>query len=353
MIYVISMIGACCFLKPMKNNFSKENMKNKKTFVVIAFLFLLLPMALRYGIGTDYFYTYEPYFHFVGEGKKYFTEMGFNILNKIIYVCTGDFKVLIFITSYIIISFFLKGIIDNSSDRIFSVMLLFLAQIYFYSMNMIRQAIAIAIIFWGFNYLLKKEKNKYLICCLIASLFHISALCMCLLCFLENIELKNRTKIILVLAAFLVSPIFQFAVEEIAKTTKYAKYFNSVYDQKSVGTIVTFLNIFLFVLDLIYSKRNVDNKKYIWLSNINFIGILFLIFAGFLPLSARLIRYISVFQVLFIPEIIASEKGRNSKFLLKFFIFNIYFCTMYYQIFYLGGDQVWPYMSIFDIEKNI
>ena len=69
---------------------------------IFIFLILLLPMGLRYGIGTDYFYTYYPYFNFIGHGTRYFDEVGFNLLNIIVYKLFGRFEMLIFITSFLV-----------------------------------------------------------------------------------------------------------------------------------------------------------------------------------------------------------------------------------------------------------
>ena len=351
MIYWVTMFLAVAFIYPLKeyNNKTNNNNKYKKIYIIASFLVALFPIAFRYGIGTDYFYTYYPYFNFIGKGKRFFDEIGFNLLNKIVYVLTGDFRVLVFITSFIFLYYIYKGILENSKDIVFSIILLFIGQAYFYSMNMIRQSIAISILFYAIKFLTENQKRKYIIACLIASTIHISSFLMIPLVFIDKIKIREKAKIIILILVLLLSPLINYIMNEIIMTTKYAWYYESEYKTLSVSTIVIVLNVIVFILDLIYSNKNKGSKEYRILSNINFFGIILLVVANSVPLLNRLIRYFSIFHILFIPMIIKSEKNRNMNLLLKMFVFNLFFITMYYQIFMLGGDEVVPYVSIFNV----
>ena len=353
MIYFITMILAVFFIYPLKeynndNSSTKLKYKYKKIYIGLSFIVALLPIAFRYGIGTDYFYTYYPYFQFIGKGERYFDEIGFNILNKIIYILTGDFRVLIVVTSFIFLYFIYKGIIKNSKDLVFSILMIFIGQSYFYSMNMIRQSIAISMIFFAISFLKEDKKIKYILICILASTIHISALLMIPLAFINDIHFENKTKIYILMLIMLTSPIINSILNFVIMGTKYAWYYSSIYTKDFVSTIVIILNIVVFALDLLYSSKNRENREYKLYSNINFFGLILLIVANSVPLFNRLIRYFSIFQILFIPMIIKSEKNRNMNLLLKIFIFNLFFITMYYQIFLLGGDEVVPYVSIFN-----
>lgn len=354
MIYIITMILAIFFIYPVKeyNNeilSTKNKYKYKHIYIVLSFIIALLPIAFRYGIGTDYFYTYYPYFQLIGKGQRYFDEIGFNILNKVIYVLTGDFRVLIAVTSFIFLYFMYKGIIKNSKDLVFSILMLFIGQAYFYSMNMIRQSIAISIIFFAVAFLKENKKIKYIVVCMLASTIHVSALLMIPLVFINNLDLRNKTKICILMLIMFMNPIIKNLLNSIIMETKYAWYYSSIYTNDSVSTIVIILNIVVFILDLLYSNENSANKEYKLYSNINFFGLILLIVANSIPLLNRLIRYFSIFQILFVPMIIKSEKNGKYRFLLKMFIFNLFFITMYYQIFMLGGEEVVPYVSIFSV----
>lgn len=341
MIYIITMILATIFIYYFEK-------KIYKRYMIISFLIALFPIAFRYGIGTDYFYTYYPYFNLIGEGKRYFDEIGFNLLNKFIYILTKKFEVLIFITAFWFLYNMYKGILENSKNMVFSIILLFIGQAYFYSMNMIRQSIAISIIFYSIKYLKENKKNKYILMCLIASTIHISAILMVILVFADKIKLKNNVKMIIILFVIILSPIIESLMTTFILTTKYAWYYDSEYSGEKISTILVVLNIVVLMLDLFYSSKNKDNNEYKLLSNINFISIILLIVANTIPLLNRLVRYFTIFHILFIPMIIESESNNKTKLLLKWFVFNLFFMTMYYQIYILGGEEVIPYISIFN-----
>lgn len=351
MIYIIIMIFASITLYPVKfknrNNYNSKSKFIEKVLIVISFLITLLPMGLRYGIGTDYFYTYVPHFYGIAEGTMNFSEIGYNLINKIIYELTGDYRVLFFVTSFIFLYFIYKGIYENSDNIFISCLLIFLNQSYFYSMNMVRQAIAIAIIFYAYKYIKRKQRIKYVLFCLLASTIHISALLMVPLVLLTDIKLSNKKRVILIIFLMVLEPLIGEIIENIVMHTQYAWYYTSRFNTGASPIILIVLNILIFVLNIIYTNKEDDDYKI--LTNINFIGICIMIFSSSIPVVSRLVRYFTIFQILLLPKIFKQEKNPISRLLLEFIVLGILFLVMYYQIIILKGEQVFPYRSIFDV----
>lgn len=316
---------------------------------ILIFLTLLLPMGLRYGIGTDYFYTYYPYFNFIGHGTRYFDEIGFNLLNIIIYRLFGNFEVLIFITSFIFIYFMSKGIFGNlkKSERAWGVLMLFLSQAYFYSMNMVRQSLAISVIFYSFKFLKNKEYGKYYIWNLIACTLHYSAIICLLFPLFFKIKPKKKTKLIIISILILCQSFLSKVLLKIIMSTKYSWYIGSRYTHGISNTVIL-VNIVLFILSILYEDKNSTSEEYMILNTINYICICLMLLLGWVPLFNRIIRYFTVFQVLLVPKIIYSETSSKKGFVLKCLLFLVFFVPMYYQIFLLGGEGVVPYSSIFN-----
>ena len=87
LIYGIATILTVLFLWLAEIFKKKENFKYKKwyiLFLILAILPLSLVSSLRWGIGTDYFYTYYPDFYRIIVGFKPYKEMPFIWLNLLI-----------------------------------------------------------------------------------------------------------------------------------------------------------------------------------------------------------------------------------------------------------------------------
>lgn len=347
MFYIIIMCLAVILILPLKKY---KNSKVGKILFVLSFLVSFLPAGLRYGIGTDYFYTYVPYFNWIGTGEKEFGEIGFNLLNKFIYDTSGDYRVLFFVTSFIILGFIYKAIWDNSDDILKSILIIFIGQTYFYSMNIVRQAIAMAIILYAFKFLKDKKYLKLLICIIIAALFHSSALLMIPILLISQIRIRPFNKIIIIILLFAFQPIILKVVEMIIGLTKYNWYYKSGLYTENIALSLIIQNIIIFIIDSYYQKVYKDKitTEYNILSNINFFGICTMALSMYIPLIYRIIRYCTIFQILFIPKMLNLSRIKSNKSIITAVIILLLFVCMVYQIILCGGEEVYPYVSIFN-----
>lgn len=80
--------------------------------IIVAFLILLLPAALRYEIGIDYF-SYKIIFENIRDGFDPFLqsemEPGYYFLNWLVAKLGGEFELLIVLISFLITTFFFKS----------------------------------------------------------------------------------------------------------------------------------------------------------------------------------------------------------------------------------------------------
>lgn len=348
MFYIIILVVAVLLVMPLKEN--KESPIAKVLFI-ISFLISFLPAGLRYGIGTDYFYTYVPYFYWIGNGTKEFSEQGFNLLNKIIFNLTGDYKILFFVTAFIILGFIYKAIWDNSDNKMQSVLLIFIGQSYFYSMNLVRQAIAMAIILWSFKFLKNKKYFKALICILLASSFHVSALLMIPILLISTCDIKSTTKVVIIMLLIICKPIISNIIEYLMGFTKYNWYFQKGLFTENIAITLVIQNLIIFLLDIYYQKIYKDkvSKELKILSNINFIGICMMSLSTYVPLIYRIIRYCTIFQILYIPKLLNLSTNKENKMCFSSGLMLLMFICMYYQIIICGGEEVYPYVSIFNV----
>ena len=128
------------------NEKKKFNYKISYVFlIVIAILPMSLISGLRYGLGTDYFYTYFPGFYATLVGNYPYSEHLFNYLIKSITLFTNNPQWLFIITSFIFNIFIILSIKNISKKWVISSIIYIFGNIFFISLNNVRQSCALAI----------------------------------------------------------------------------------------------------------------------------------------------------------------------------------------------------------------
>ena len=234
-----------------------EKKTNKKYLVwiliICTILFPAIIGGLRYGVGTDELDVYKPIFESAKQGiyenRHRTIEIGYILINKLVILINGDFNLVMFISSLITVAFTYFGI-RNYKDKISTTLAWFFFLILFYqrSFNLVRQMISVSIIFFGFKYLniRDREENeekkkyvlyymlqtlKYLVCIVLAYLFHKTSLVMLIAIFLRPIYANSKYKYIS-LATFiaLLAVILNFRqlynfTKQVPILEKYSSYF--------------------------------------------------------------------------------------------------------------------------------
>lgn len=174
--------------------------KQTNRYLIIIGLFLIFIAACRADIiGIDtmaYKAAYESDFKYVNLIKSTRIdrfEPGFSFVNKLLNYIGGFFWLKLFVVSVNVILIF-KTINRYSSLVWFSCLLYFIFAVYRSNINEMRQAIAVGITMYGFQYVISKDIKKYLICVGVAFLFHVSSIIMLPLIFfskLDKIKIKH------------------------------------------------------------------------------------------------------------------------------------------------------------------
>lgn len=193
MIYIAAFLVSCIFFwlsEKCKSGFSKN------FFAVIAILVPCILAGLRADtVGTDVKIYVEPLYNAAKEShtfsaymkQRWFViwrymyvkdfEIGFSLLVFFIQKIGGSFATVLFVIQMLIIGPIFLGLKKmHKPYPIFFGMFVFYCLFYNTSLNMMRQWIAMAILFMAFPYLVSEEKKKYCILVLVACLFHNSAI---------------------------------------------------------------------------------------------------------------------------------------------------------------------------------
>lgn len=156
---------------------------SERRATLLAFFLLTLVSALRaetVGVDTPQFVGA---FREISEGEigqflaRY--EVGFVLLCKGLSLVTESASSLIGVTSAFVNASYLRFFIRHSKDLKMSTMLYIFANVFFMNMNVMRQAVATAILLFGFSSLLSQSRHaklKYAVSLFFATLFHIVSL---------------------------------------------------------------------------------------------------------------------------------------------------------------------------------
>lgn len=312
---------------------------------------LFFVAAVRYDVGTDYFFTYVPNFLKILEGGFPYSEWGFNSLNRLIQVFTDDPQWLFVVTGFIFSFVIVNTVIKYSSNATFSVAVLFLSCFYFFSLNNVRQAISAVLVFSAVPHFVKADFIKFIIHIILAYLFHISAIIMIAPFILVQIKLIRKHFLLFVIFFTLFLPIACKLFELILTNTKYKYYFESYLNDGEVNWLNIIYNLFFFLLAYYILGNRILKDKFVflllfmqfmafWISSVS-------MFIRISEMISRLTVYFSVFQLLLMPLCFESQTdsvGRTAFLTIYLLAYGAYFV---YFILLKGYHQVLPYQWIF------
>jgi hypothetical protein len=323
----------------------------KRFFAVLSCLPLLLVSGFRYDVGTDYFYTYAPMFEAIAEGKTFISlEIGYYFLNRIALFFSRDYLGIFIITSFLFCFFMYKAIYRESDNPPYSIVLLLITTCYFFSMNGIRQAIAMAMFFYSIKYLKSREFKKYILIILLAATIHLSALIFIPTYFICKLRIKPLLIYLTLGTVSILSAGLKMLIMRVAGFTKYAYYIDSDYFSGKLDYSRVIVNVAVLVfLSLLY-KRAKDEPNFTIFFNCQAIACLFAVLSCQVTIISRFADSFQFLSVLYLP-LMASAKyiraGQN-RLIINVLIIALFFTYMFIATVIKGFSEVLPYQTILD-----
>ncbi|WP_218241162.1 EpsG family protein [Comamonas fluminis] len=301
----------------------------------ILFFLLFLFSAIRFDVGFDF----DTYYHVI-TGSNFYEYERFGFIDKSLIDFTnyvGINQLYFFITSFFTVYLIIQTIKKYSDDVFISIIVFYVIPIfYLYSFSLIRQFIAVAIIFYSIEYVLHRRLFRFFICITIASMFHISALVA------FPIYILRYKKIpIWIMAIMFVVVIFLPAMGR-NLIDSYIPYY-SIYLDSSQGHGWTMMYLMLFFLGFsIVNRKFINNEKDIIIYNSYLVGVfLYCLFIQFGEVAPRISFYYLIFLTLLIPSIVFKCKSIIIK-ISVFFCFAILFVINFY--FFDKNEHKNPYL---------
>lgn len=332
-----------------------ETEKRKTVFFYIVLLTLVLISGLRY---MDYYlsdeWVYRIKYGIIGNDSFIniikSSEFGFNMLNWILYKISKNPQTIIFVCS-LITNIYLVSTIKRYSSIFWISMYMYICMgVYDTSFNIIRQFLAIAIVYGGIKYLVKRQFKKYLIMVLIATTIHTSAVIMIPIYFISNKKVSIKTALKIVTIAIIAIIIFEPVVNLISSVIgginpRIDQYLSAITTGSGYG--VNPLRVVVYICPLVIAFINkgaieVKNKNIDLFLNLYLIGSMIMIVSLKFVYIARFAEYFTIALLILIPDILTSFKNKNINIIVCFISSILYFIYFIYLM-SIGSD----YRSIF------
>nr|WP_144917748.1 EpsG family protein [Moraxella osloensis] len=308
----------------------------------IPLLFLSLFAGTRsYRVGTDtggyvsnYTNSLDPnYYQFRDDVEK-----GYQLFDYLLLHLTHNYAWLLSITALFIVFSYLKFIKKYAQNYLLAVIIYITFGVYSFFFNGLRQGIAMAIMMYAMPALLDNKFWRYLLVCLVASMFHISALFMIPFYFVVNLKIKIRYKVLFVImgTALAAAPLIQYIAKDNVRYEDYAKGDNF----GGLFTLGFYVILALFILAM-NAKLKIQDEVFIKLSTLYFSGIALLIPIAFLGTNPsgpqRILNYFTWTMVIILPTIFVKIKGVFIKLLF------ICLCIVYFYLTTTRFSDLTPY----------
>lgn len=197
-------------------------------------------------------------------------EIGFIIIAWLTKLIQGDLNTFLFFIQVFIFGIYILYAYKNRKDLSFSSLILtFLCMIFGFSLNIMRQTMAIVLTIFSYNYVQKRELKKFLITIFIAINFHITALVFIPVYFIYNYENKKLGVLLkfvilasLIMFLFFFSQILVIAMDIGILPDKYMSYltrFNQ--DVIDVQIKAFLLKLFFTFVAFFILNKDKENKK--------------------------------------------------------------------------------------------
>ncbi len=261
--------------------------ENKKNINNLCFIIIFLFMGFRYNVGWDfrwyfalaqktYLNKYSIFMTLKDIGAwdpDKFQYLRLEFLNKAIYKIAWYLKspqIVVLIYSFLMLYFIKKGLDNERKYSIYPWIIFLSIPIFFFNFNsLMRQAVAIGIIFYSYRYIKSRDIKKYLITIILAFLFHSTSIFIIPQYFLYNIKLSKKKLMLILMSSFFAKP-FLMVVLKLDIFSKYRIYINNSLGEG--GKIIYFLIIIIGALVLLFYNQLIRRKNNNFFINMIILG---------------------------------------------------------------------------------
>ncbi|MGO4933589.1 EpsG family protein [Clostridium perfringens] len=341
----------------------KKNIFFGKLMIILSLTLILIIVGLRDNIGMDYqgyVIIYNRvinlnFWQIFNSLELISIEPGFSFINLICFKIGIGYKGVFFLVELISLIYIYKGIMYWIEDKenIYLVILIYMALIFFPSMNGIRQYLAVSMFLYYSKYIVERKVWRFILSIILMSTIHLSSIFLIPFYFIYNIKFTKKKYIFYIIILFLLGLTIGSVLFDIIGNfnSKYSIYINlegynsSSYNLKYFNYFMIFDILIGYILISINKKCNKKEK----ISNTLFIIFVILkVSLGGYKLFLRFNNYFLIFSIFPLERILKYSNERNKTF-IKISIFFYYIILYSYTIYtyYIRPDNlIIPYRSI-------
>lgn len=317
-------------------------------FAFLSFLPVFITSALRYQVGVDYM-SYRWLFELVAQGRDIHAEKGYRLLNEAVRLYTHEPQWIFVITALISLGLLFWGIYKYSPSPAMSIFLLVTMGYLFSSFNILRQYIAIALIFVALKLIKENRFLPFVFVVLAAMLFHKTAIIMIPMFFLVRLRLKQSYMFMIALVGMGCIPL-RGVLTNILVNTFYPQYAGTDLIQPlSAFEFVYYVGIFglLVLMCFAYKAEFFKDTYNLIVFNSVFYSLLIYGCLSFVPEINRIAVYIEIFVILLIPRLLQAEKNQKTRRLYTIGIVLLFSVFFIVSVGIMGRYGVLPYQTVF------
>lgn len=357
LLLYLSVIYVSSTLIVIADKAGKQNRFLKFVLICIAIVIPSIMAGVRSGVGTD-FANYDYRFTMLRNVSwsralsVNNAEIGFIVLSKFLS-CFMNNPWIFGSISFITLTIFIVALEKQYSVHVHRMMFtIYLLQYYFFSYNLVRQNIALAIVFFSMTFILNKSPVKFFLTIAFASLFHVSALIYIPAYFIMNRGMKRsprRIGLIVVAVSLMVAVNFRQVIHvllsfDIPYLSKFAYLINNTSEAQNRDIIVKIL--FCIVLLLFQRSLEKIDSKHVTLITFYLVGTAISITGFVTPFFKRIAYYYSISELELMSNIPFAVKDRKMSFILKESIILVYILLFVLVAFVMGQAHLIPYKTI-------
>ena len=349
--------------------------KYREQWYNVVLIILILIAGLRFRLGED---TINYLFHFYhGTPKLWdinvdtFLASGQSplwiLLNSIVKSLGGKFFIVQLIQAAIVNILIFKYFKKHSSYPFACVALYFFWRYQWYSMIVMKAAIALSIILFANDYFLEKKYKKGFLLILIATGFHLSSILLVIIPFLTFIRF-NILGVVLLVFSFFVGAFLQSQLGDIFELMEFAEgvsnklnnYLDSKYMTQTHNLNYFIVKVFPIIMypiaSLLYIKNKCKGSHILRLEPFLMVGLLFQMMQFSINIFYRYVYIFTIYYIIFIVHFFIeySKKSfmleRSLAYVRTFMVVLPFWASLVF-LYPMTHISLYPYSSV--IERSI
>lgn len=368
---------------------TRQQLCNRVCLTAI-FLILFLLSACRLNVGNDYA-KYVEFMHLVNCDAYVPTEIGFNLLVKLIYGLSGfeNFLLVFAFYSFVTALFFLLAMYEQSDEFGLTFFLFMTLGYYFQTFSTVRYYLALALALYSMKFVLRRQWGRFVVLVCLGAAFHKSLLVVIPLYFLASLSWKKWQ--LAIAAAFCSTFLFlqDFYLKLVVflyptyEDTEYLEGGTSYISILRCAAVLLFAGIVSWMRrredchkrivgentgleeraehagwkagikgekrDMNIEEEKAWNRRFWFYTYLNLGALVLYVFCSFLPIISRIGYYLMVSQILFLPMLLKAVPDKKWRRLFRagILIAAVAYFAMYLKKGANDGVLILPYKTFF------